>query len=172
MTRRKPKPATEVTPAAVHPETPTEPAFVPPAVSPVDHPPAVPAHPPGDEHHGPDNHPHEHRHDGGASHADAHRPDGPRVPNPFGFRQDAVAGVRLLEDRRFKQVQLKFADKPSDAVRQAVREAGFRWLQEAGVWAKQIDRERGWQTRAEAEEVFGRVAALIREEKGLTREHA
>lgn len=100
------------------------------------------------------------------------RPDGPRVPNPFGFRQDAAAGVRLLEDRRFKQVQLKFAEKPSEDVRRAVREGGFRWLQEEGVWAKQIDPDKGWQTRADAEALFERVAARIREEKGVAREHA
>lgn len=109
---------------------------------------------------------------GQSSHAGAVRPDGPRVPNPFGVRQDAAAGVRLLEDRRFKQVQLQFADKPSEDVRRAVREGGFRWLQEEGVWAKQIDREKGWQTRADADALFERVAALIREEKGVAREHA
>ncbi len=103
-------------------------------------------------------------------HAAAVRPDGPRVPNPFGHKQDAAAGVRLLEDRRFKQAQLKFEIKPSDAVREVVREAGFRWLREEGVWAKQIDPDKGWQTRADADALFDRVAALIRAEKGVTHE--
>ena len=168
MTRRKPKPATAVTHATVPPEAATA-EFAPTVADPLpptDHPPAVPAHRP------PDEHPVGDRPEGEPSHVAAHRPGGPRVPSPFGHRQDAVAGVRLLEDRRFRQVQLKFADKPSDAVRRVVSEAGFRWLQGEQAWAKQIDRENGWQTRALAEEVFGRVVALIREEKGLTREHA
>jgi hypothetical protein len=109
---------------------------------------------------------------GESAHATAVRPDGPRAPNPFGSRQDAVAGVRLLEDRRYKQVQLKFADKPSAEVREAVRDAGFRWLQEEGVWAKQIDRDKGWQTRADAETLFERVAAMIRAEQGVSHELA
>lgn len=100
------------------------------------------------------------------------RPDGPRAPNPHGYKQDVAAGVRLLEDRRFKQVQLKFADKPSAAVREMVREAGYRWREEEQAWTKQIDPEKGWQTRADADDLFERVTAAIRAEKGITREYA
>lgn len=109
---------------------------------------------------------------GESSHVEAVRPTGPRSPNPFGYKHDVAAGVRLLEDRRFKQVQVKFAAKPSDEVRQVVRDAGFRWLQEEQVWAKQIDPEKGWQTRADADALFEQVTAMIRAEQGLTHERA
>ncbi|MBY0460326.1 MAG: hypothetical protein K2V38_23680 [Gemmataceae bacterium] len=104
-------------------------------------------------------------------HASAHRPTGPVLPNPFGYRRDNLAGVRLLEDRRLRQVQLAFAEKPSDEVRQVVREAGFRWLQKEQVWAQRVDPQAGWQTRADAEKLFERVVDLIRAEKGIARAH-
>ena len=84
--------------------------------------------------------------------------------------QDVVAGVKLQEDRRVKQSQLKFADKPSDAVRAVVREAGFRWLPEERIWWKAISNENGWQSRMDAERVYQQVTAMIRKEKGIDRE--
>ena len=93
-----------------------------------------------------------------------------RTPNPFGYMQDVVAGVKLQEDRRFKQSQLKFDAKPTDAVRVVVREAGFRWLPEEQVWWKAISSENGWQSRMDAERLYQQVTAMIRKEKGIDRE--
>jgi len=89
-------------------------------------------------------------------------------PNPFGIRSDLVAGVRLQEDKRYRQMQLKFDSKPTDEVRQAVRDAGFQWRSQEQVWSKQIDPDQGWRTRAAAETVFEQVTALIRAEQGHT----
>lgn len=107
---------------------------------------------------------------GDRAHAAAVRADGLRVPNPFGFRHDAVAGVRLLEDRRFKQLQLRFVAKPSEAVRAVVAEAGWRWRPQEEHWTKQIDAEKGWQTRADADALYERVVTTIRAEMGVTAE--
>lgn len=106
----------------------------------------------------------------GASHAAAVRPDGPRTPDPFGFRRDVPSGVRLLENRRYQEVQLRFAEQPSEAVREEVSRAGFRWVREERAWVKPIAEVRGWQTRAEADALFDRVTAMIRAEKGLAHE--
>lgn len=104
------------------------------------------------------------------SHAGSVRPDGPQIPKPFGYKQDAVAGVRLLEDRRFKQLQLKFREKPSEAVRAVVAEAGWRWRPHEEHWTKQTPAEKGWQTRAEADALYERVVTTIRAEMGVTAE--
>ena len=85
----------------------------------------------------------------------------PYGPNPFGVRADVVAGVRLQEDKRYRQMQLSFDTKPSDAVRHAVRDAGFQWRSQEQVWSKRIDPDQGWRTRAGAEELFDQVTTLI-----------
>ena len=90
----------------------------------------------------------------------------PYGPNPFGIRADVVAGVRLQEDKRYRQMQLKFDARPSDEVRQAVRDAGFQWRSQEQVWSKRIDPDQGWRTRAGAEDLFDRVTTLIRTEHG------
>ena len=148
---RKKKAAPVVEPTDTNPPDPATPTDEPPS-SPDES--AVPDAGPGNE----------------PSHAGAVRPNGPSVPNPFSFKHDVAAGVRLMEDRRFKQMQIQFAEKPSDDIRLAVREAGFRWLQEEQVWVKQIDRENGWQTRADAEKLFDQIASQIRAEKGIRHE--
>ena len=142
MARRKLKTEiAEPTPEPVHDVTPVEPAVVAEA----------PIHP-------------------GSTQETAETPATPEPetpaksygPNPFGVRADVVAGVRLQEDKRYRQMQLKFDAKPSDEVRHAVREAGFQWRSHEQVWSKPIDPDRGWQTRAAAEALFDRVAGLIR----------
>ena len=88
--------------------------------------------------------------------------------NPrFGLRADHEVGVGLLEDKRFKQMQIRFAEKPSDEVRRVVREAGFQWRSQEEAWAKRIDPDKGWRTRAEAEALYDRVTVMIRAERGL-----
>src|SRR5689334_23166527 len=51
----------------------------------------------------------------------------PPAPDPFGIAKDNDAGVRFLDDKERRQVVLKFVDKPSQAVIDKVKEAGFRW---------------------------------------------
>lgn len=95
---------------------------------------------------------------------DAAEPAKPGSPNPFGVRADYQAGVHLLEDRKFRQMQLRFDAKPADPIRQAMAEAGFRWRSAEGVWTKQIEAGAEWRTRADANALFDRVTALIRDE--------
>jgi len=88
---------------------------------------------------------------------------------PFVFRSDLEAGIRLQEDRRFKQIQIAFAERPSDEVRYEIGNEGFRWRSQERVWTKQLDNEKPWQTRADAEALYERVAEMIRDEKGIGR---
>ena len=90
-------------------------------------------------------------------------------PNPFGIRGDRVAGVMLAEDRRFRQMQLRFDVKPSDDIRKAVGEAGFQWRAAEKVWSKQIDPAEGWRTRVEAQELYEHIREILRAERGETR---
>ena len=54
------------------------------------------------------------------------------VADPFEVAVDVAAGVRLFESKRDRQVAIKFGegrpeDKPSQAVIDKLKEAGFRW---------------------------------------------
>src|SRR5438128_12410954 len=62
------------------------------------------------------------------------------APDPFGIAADYAAGVRLLESRYDRQVAIKFGegrpeDKPSQAVIDKLKEAGFRWNPQHKIWA-------------------------------------
>jgi hypothetical protein len=174
MAKRKPKPEPAVTAEAVTLSAATGPAQEPPAPhSPGMTAPDWPLTPPADDRTStPDP---KHESDTPAPGVDPatdteRGPSRPVGPNPFGVRGDYEAGVRLLEDRRFRQMQLAFAEKPSEAVRQAVRDAGFQWRAGEQVWTLQINPEKGWQTRARAHEAFERAAELLRQELGLARQ--
>jgi hypothetical protein len=88
--------------------------------------------------------------------------------DPFGIAKDYLAGVRLLESRQYRQVQLAFDQKPSEAVIAAVKEGGFKWNGPERVWTRQLGAQ-PVQVRTEAERLFERVAALLRDEKGVGR---
>lgn len=94
----------------------------------------------------------------------------PTLPNPFQSKRDYAAGVTLQEDRAYRQIQLKFDDKPSDPVRAVLRAAGFTWHRERQVWQAGIEREAPWKARNTAEKVFEQVTAMIREERGIARQ--
>jgi hypothetical protein len=87
-----------------------------------------------------------------------------RSPDPFTIARDDKAGVRLLESRQYRQMQLKFAEKPDRVILDKVKEAGFRWNGEA--WTKQIQQATALQTRIDAERLFQDVVDMIREQKG------
>jgi hypothetical protein len=91
-------------------------------------------------------------------------------PRPQVIRSDYPAGVRLLENRRFKQMQFAFTEKPSEEARQLVRDAGYQWRSVEQVWTKQIDTEQAWQTRAQANELFTSLAEQLRIDKGIGQE--
>src|ERR1022692_286460 len=54
------------------------------------------------------------------------------APDPFGLAVDNVAGVRLFESKQDRQMAIKFGegrfeDKPSQAVIDTMKQAGYRW---------------------------------------------
>jgi hypothetical protein len=91
------------------------------------------------------------------------------APDPFGIAKDNLAGVRLFESRQDGQVAIKFGDgspeqKPSQAVINRVKEAGYRWNPSDRIWAHPLN---GMSTRIEAEKLYQEVRQMIRQEKGI-----
>src|SRR6266702_972173 len=83
--------------------------------------------------------------------------------DPFGIAKDNLAGVRLFESRQDHQVAIKFGegrpeDKPSQAVIDTIKEAGFRWNPANKIWTYPVRSESAMSTRIEAERLFQEVA--------------
>jgi len=94
------------------------------------------------------------------------------TPDPFGIAQDNLAGVRLFESKRDRQVAIKFGDgrpedKPSQAVLDLLKDAGYRWDPANRIWAHPIYPETAMSTRVEAEWLYQEVRQIIRQEKGI-----
>jgi len=87
--------------------------------------------------------------------------------DPFGIASDFAAGVQLLESRRYRQMQMRFNDKPSQPVLDAVKADGFRYNSQDKLWTKQIHQDTAMQTRIDAERLFQQVSGMIRQEKGV-----
>jgi hypothetical protein len=112
----------------------------------------------------------------GNSQSFAERVGGPRKwtpdPDPFGIAKDNLAGVRLFESKQDRQVAIKFGegrpeDKPSQAVIDTMKEAGFRWNPADRIWAYPVSPESARSTRIEAERLYQQVCKMIRQEKGI-----
>lgn len=93
-------------------------------------------------------------------------------PDPFGIAADYIAGVRLFEKKRRGQMGIKFGDggpedKPSQAVIDKVKEAGYRWDPAERAWLHPIGAESAMATRIEAERLYQEVRQMIRQEKGI-----
>jgi hypothetical protein len=96
----------------------------------------------------------------------------PPIPDPFGIAADYAAGVKLLESKEDRQVAIKFGegrpeDKPSQAVIDKLKEAGFRWNPQHKIWAHPVRGDSAMSTRINAEQLFQEVAKMIRHEKGI-----
>ena len=94
------------------------------------------------------------------------------APDPFGIAKDNIAGVRLFESKQDRQMAIKFGegrpeDKPSQAVIDKMKEAGFRWNPADRIWAYPIRYESAMSTRIEAERLYQEVRQMIRQEKGI-----
>jgi hypothetical protein len=94
------------------------------------------------------------------------------APDPFGIAADYVAGVRLSESKRDRQVAIKFGegrpeDKPSQAVIDTMKQAGYRWNPSDRIWAHPVLPESALGTRIEAERLYQTVRKMIRAEKGI-----
>jgi hypothetical protein len=94
------------------------------------------------------------------------------APDPFGIATDHLAGVRLFESRQDRQMAIKFGegrpeDKPSQAVIDKMKEAGYRWNPSDRIWAHPVRSASAMSTRIEAERLYQEVRQMIREEKGI-----
>ena len=92
--------------------------------------------------------------------------------DPFGIATDNLAGVRLFESKRDRQMAIKFGegrpeDKPSQAVIDKMKDAGFRWNPADRIWAYPVRSESAMSTRIEAERLYQEVCKMIRQEKGI-----
>jgi len=94
------------------------------------------------------------------------------APDPFGIATDNLAGVRLFESKRDRQMAIKFGDgrpedKPSQAVIDKVKEAGYRWNPTDRIWAHPVEADSAIRTRIEAGRLYEEVRQMIRREKGI-----
>jgi len=94
------------------------------------------------------------------------------APDPFGIAGDALAGVTLFESRQDRQMALMFGegrpeDKPSQAIIDKLKDAGYRWNPADRIWAHPVVGDSARSTRIEAERLFQEVSQMIRQEKGI-----
>ncbi len=89
------------------------------------------------------------------------------APDPFGIAGDTVAGVRLFENRQDRVMAIKFEEKPSPAVLDRLKDAGYRWNPRDKVWVYPVSKDAARTTRIEAERLYQEVRGMIRQEKGI-----
>jgi hypothetical protein len=94
------------------------------------------------------------------------------TPDPFGIAIDTVAGVRLFESKQDRQMAIKFGDgrpedKPSQAVIDKMKAAGFRWNPVDRIWAHPVGPNSALGTRIGVEKLYQEVRQMIRQEKGI-----
>lgn len=89
------------------------------------------------------------------------------APDPFGIATDYQAGVRLFESKQDRQMAIKFEDKPSQAVIDAMKGAGYRWNPSDRIWAHPVWPESAMSTRIDAERLYQQVCKMIRLDKGI-----
>ena len=90
--------------------------------------------------------------------------------DPYVIAADAALGVRLYESKRDRQMAIKFEEKPSRAVLDKMREAGWVWKQADKIWAHAITPETAATTRIKAERTYQAVCSMIRQEIGAGQE--
>ena len=94
------------------------------------------------------------------------------VADPFEVAVDTAAGVRLFESKHDRQVAIKFGDgrpedKPSQAVIDRMKQAGYRWNPSDRIWVHPVRAESAKSTRIEADRLYQEVCKMIRQEKGI-----
>jgi len=94
------------------------------------------------------------------------------APDPFGIATDDLAGVRLFESKQDRQMAIKFGegrpeDKPSQAVIDMLKEAGYRWNPVDRIWAHPVRPDSAMTTRIEAEWLYQEIRQIIRQDKGI-----
>jgi hypothetical protein len=96
----------------------------------------------------------------------------PSAPDPFGIAGDYLAGVRLFESKQDRQMAIKFGegrpeDKPSQAVIDKLKDAGYRWNPNHKIWTQPVRGDSAMRTRIDAERLYQEIRTMIREEKGI-----
>ena len=61
-------------------------------------------------------------------------------------------------------------DKPSQAVIDKLKEAGYRWNPSHKIWAHPVRSDSAMSTRIDAEKLYQAVRHMIRQEKGIETE--
>jgi hypothetical protein len=94
------------------------------------------------------------------------------APDPFGIATDYQAGVRLFQSKQDRQMAIMFGegrpeDKPSQAVIDRMKQAGYRWNPSDRIWAHPVRAESAKSTRIEADRLYQEVCKMIRQEKGI-----
>jgi hypothetical protein len=89
------------------------------------------------------------------------------APDPFPFAKDNLAGVRIFESKQDEQMAIKFEEKPSQAVIDRMKEAGYRWNSADKIWAHPVFPEAAMSIRIDAEKLYQEVRQMIRQEKGI-----
>jgi hypothetical protein len=92
--------------------------------------------------------------------------------DPYAIAADAIAGVRLFESKRNRQMAIQFGKghpeaKPSQAVIGVLKEAGYRWNPTGRIWAHPVRPDSAKSTRVDAEGLFHVIRQMIRHEKGI-----
>lgn len=90
------------------------------------------------------------------------------TPDPFTIAGDYLAGVRLFESRRDRQMAIKFDEKPSQAVIDTLKSSGYRWNPADQIWTHPVQGESAMSTRIEAERLYQEVRQMVRQDKGIS----
>ncbi|OWK45579.1 hypothetical protein [Fimbriiglobus ruber] len=103
--------------------------------------------------------------------------DAPRrqwQPDPFSLMVISLGPdkdgpkMTLFRSNKLNQMAIRFDEKPEEQHRLRLREDGWRWREDEGVWTKQLDRERRAASQVEAERLFTEIGETIRAGRGLS----
>ena len=75
--------------------------------------------------------------------------------------------MRLYRSNRLNQMAIGFDERPDPPYRTRLREDGWRWREDEGVWTKQLNRERRAAGQLQAERLFTEISDAIRADRGL-----
>ena len=87
--------------------------------------------------------------------------------DPFEFATDPLPGVRLFESRQDHQVAIKLDEKPSQAVIDKLKEAGYHWNPAHKIWAHPVHADSATSIRIDAERLYQEVRKMVRQDKGI-----
>ncbi|HEX7379309.1 MAG TPA: hypothetical protein VF278_19460 [Pirellulales bacterium] len=89
------------------------------------------------------------------------------LPDPFGIAGDNLAGVRLLESRKNRQMIIKFDERPIQPAIDKIKEAGYRWNPTDQQWTHAVRQESAMATRVEAKRLYDEIRQMICDDKGI-----